>query len=409
MASTHLTLAWRNIWRNRRRTLITAVSIMFAVVFAVFAKSINEGVYEEMIANMVRFHTGYLQVQDPLYHEEPSLDNALYYDEALQADILAASEHIEYLLPRIETFALAAGQEQSRGTVLLGVDPLLEERLNELGDRIVAGRMLEWGDGTAVVSEGLARRLDLGVGDTLVLLGQGRFGMTAAGTFPIAGLMRHPLRELNDQLVYLSLPDAQWLLSMEDHVTNVLVAPTEMRRTETAAARLGEVLADDGLRVLTWQEMTPELVQTIEFDRLSDSIMFGILYMIIGFGIFGTVLTMTLERLREFGMLLSIGMRRLRLGMVLLAETLMISFLGVVCGLGIGYALMRYFHANPIQLAGDTAEVVMDMGIDPVMTASLDPGILFSQAVIVFTMAFVICLYPIVKVARLNIIEAARS
>jgi putative ABC transport system permease protein len=409
MASTHLTLAWRNIWRNRRRTLITAFSIMFAVVFAVFAKSLNEGVYEEMVGNMVRFHTGYLQIQDPLYEEEPSLDNALYFDAALAQEVSQASEYIEYVIPRIETFALAAGQEQSRGTFLLGIEPELEQRLNELGDRIVEGRIFSRGDGTAVLAEGLARRLNLAVGDTVVLLGQGRFGMTAAGAFPIAGLMRHPLREMNDQLVYLSLPDAQWLFSMDDHVTNLLVAPTEMRRTDAAAADLRELLADDGLRVLTWQELSPDLVQTIEFDRVSDSIMFGVLYMIIGFGIFGTVLTMTLERRREFGMLLSIGMRRSRLGMVLLAETLLISSLGVVFGLGVGYALMHYFHANPIHLSGDSAEVIQDMGIDPVMTASLDPGILFSQAVVVFVMAFVICLYPIAKVARLNIIEAARS
>jgi putative ABC transport system permease protein len=406
---TYAALAWRNLWRNHRRTLITVTSVTLAVVLAVFAKALNEGSYDQMINNMVRFHTGHVQLQDPLYEEEPSLDNAIYYDESLRDQVLGADAHIEFVVPRIETFALAAGEEQTRGTFLIGIDPGQESRLNDLPDRIVAGRMLESGDGSAVVSEGLARRLNLKVGDTLVLLGQGRFGMTAAGTFPVAGLIRHPLREMNDQLVYLSIPDAQWLLSMEDHITSLLVMPVEARRSDAVAASLGRMFADDGLRVLTWQEMMPELIQAIDLDRATGNVILGILYLIIGFGIFGTVLTMTLERLREFGMLLSIGMRRVNLGLVLAAETLLICLLGVAVGAALGYGVMYYFHLNPILFAGDAAEVIMDMGIEPYLRTSMDPGILLSQGRVVFTLAFVICLYPITKIARLNIMDAMRS
>lgn len=407
----YLALAWRNLWRNHRRTLITLTSIAFAVVLAQWLGAMTRGAHNQMIDNVSRFHTGFIQVQDTRFEAEPSLDNALLYDASLADTLATAHPDIQFLVPRIETFMLAAGEQQTRGAMVLGIDPEQEHRLNRLRDRVVEGRLVASDEQAVAITQGLARRLDLAVGDSLVLLGQGRFGMSASGRYPIVGLISHPLRDMDNQTVYMPLSEAQWLLSADEHVTALLVTPESVRTIDDIATRLRQVLADQPLRVQTWSDMMPELRQAIQFDAAQQYLMVGVLYMVIGFGLFGTVLMMTLERTREFGVLLSIGMRRHQLAAVLLIETLLLSLLGVLAGTLVGYPLVYWFYRNPIELGGDMAEVIaeMGMGMEAVLTFSMDPDIFWLQALIIFALAFVICLYPLVRVARLNCLDATRS
>jgi putative ABC transport system permease protein len=404
----YLKLAWRNIWRNKRRTLITVSSIMFAVVFALFLESLERGAHDVMIDNMTRFHTGYIQVQDYRFEDEPSLDNAFYYDDSL-SDQVTGLESVEYTIPRIETFMLAAGTEVTRGAIVMGINVDRENRLNNLKERLTDGRFFEPGDGTAVVTEGLASRLNLAVGDSLVLLGQGRFGMTASGLYEISGLLRHPTREMNNQLVYLSLPDAQWLLSADDHITALLVTPSRARDAEPVAGQLRSELDDEELAVFTWRELIPELVEALEFDRAQSRLMMGILYVVIGFGIFGTILTMTLERMREFGILLSVGMQRIKLAFVVFIETFFITIMGVLAGFVLGIFPILYFHFNPIELGGDMEEVVAEWGIEPIMPTAIAPDIFLWQGLMVFILTTIICFYPTIKILTLKILEASRQ
>ena len=405
----YLKLAWRNIWRNKRRTLITVSSVMFAVVFALFVESLERGAHDLMIDNMTRFHTGYLQIQDYRYEDEISLDNAFYYDESLDENVRNSADHVSFTIPRIETFMLAAGSEQTRGAMVMGIDLDGEHGLNDLRDRITDGRFFQPGEGTAVLGEGLAGRLDLAVGDTLVLLGQGRFGMTAAGMYEVTGLLRHSIREMNNQLVYLSLPDAQWLLSADNHITSLLVTPEHVRHVESVAASLRNGLDNDELRVLTWQEMMPELLEALEFDRLSTRVMMIILYVVIGFGIFGTILTMTLERLREFGILLSVGMHRLKLALVVFIETVTISILGVLSGFMLGFFVILYFYYNPIRLDASMEELIQEWGMEPIMPTAIAMDIFLWQGLVIFILTTFICFYPAIKIFTLNILDSARK
>jgi len=291
----------------------------------------------------------------------------------------------------------------------LGIDADREDRLNNLTDRLIDGRFFEPGDEKAVVSEGLASRLNLAVGDSLVLLGQGRFGMTAAGLFEISGLMRHPTREMNNQLVYLSLPDAQWLLSAEDHITALLVTPHQARNTEAVASELRTELENEDLAVYTWRDLIPELVEALEFDRAQSRLMMGILYVVIGFGIFGTILTMTLERLREFGILLSVGMQRIKLAFVVFIETFFITILGVLSGFVLGTLPVLYFHFNPIVLGDDMEELVAEWGIEPIMPTAISGEIYLWQGLMVFILTTIICFYPTIKILTLKILEASKA
>ena len=402
----YLKLAWRNLWRNKRRTLITVSSIMFAVVAALFMESLGQGTRQQLLDNMTSFQTGYIQIQDYRYQDEPSPDNAFQYNDSLEREIHSSHEDINYLIPRVETFMLSAGAEITRGALVMGIDIEKEDQFNQLRERLTEGEFSRNGQQNAVLGEGLAGRLNLAVGDTLVLLGQGRFGITASGLFEISGLIEYPIREMDNQIVYLSLEDMQWMISAEELITNLVVVPENPNQVNQIAASISETFSENELRVLTWQEMMPELIEAIEFDELSGRIMLWILYVVIGFGIFGTILTMTLERRREFGILLSVGMYRSKLATVVFIETFFISILGVLSGFTLGSLVILYFYINPIEFTGDMAELMHDFGFEATMEVTFSPEIYFLQGAAIFIITTIICLYPTLKIARMNILES---
>lgn len=404
---TYLKLAWRNIWRNRRRTLITVSAIVFAVLAAIVMQSINRGSYEVMIDRMVRFNTGYLQVQDYRYKAESSLDNAFYYDEELREEIINSDRRIQHAVPRLETFMLAANDYSTRGAVVIGVNQELERDFNDLHSYLESGRFFESDEQAVVIGSGLAGRLQLSVGDTLALIGQGRFGMTASGLFEITGMVEHPIRDLNNNLVYLDIGTAQYLLSADNYITGLSILPQNERQTESVAASVRSQIEGSELVVYTWPELMPEILELMELDLAAPRFLTLVLYLVIGFGFFGTILTMTMERLREFGVLLSVGMQRLKLAFVVFIETLFISIIAVLAGMGLSWLLLKLI--DPIVLSGDAAEAVMDFGFDPIIPMSFAPDQFFIQGFYVFLISMVVFLFPLIKILRLKILDAARS
>ena len=161
--------------------------------------------------------------------------------------------------------------------------------------------------------------------------------------------------------------------------------------------------------VMSWAELQPELVSMIEGDRAGGVVMKGILYMIITFGIFGTILMMISERSRELGVMIAIGMQRLRLGTILFLETLFMGLLGAIAGIGASIPLAYYFHKNPVPLTGSAAETMIDMGIEPYMYFSMQPEVFYIQAITVFMITLVIALFPIYKSFTLKLTTALRA
>lgn len=404
-----LKLAWRNLWRSPRRTWITTFSVVFAVMLALFLESLERGSQELMVQNMVQFSTGYLQLQDPLYKEETSLDNTMYFDEALETQLVQNSNNIAFTVPRIESYALAAGEEKSRVAYIMGIDPESEDRFNSIADRLREGEFFGENEMETVLGSGLAANLNLRIGDTLVVLGQGFQGTMAAGKFSVAGTIRHPVPEMNEMMVYLKIEDAQWLFSAYDRLTSLIITPERPSRHKQIADELKQSDFLQDYRVYTWEELQPELVRTIAFDRASTLIFLLILYVVVAFGIFGTILTMVLEREKEFGMLISVGMHRWKLAIVIFTETLIINFLGVLIGLILSLPILIYLYFNPIPLGEELGSLMAEYGMEALLKFSLDPQLFAQQGIIIFFISMVIVLYPVTRVLTLNVLEAARK
>lgn len=402
-----LRLAWRNLWRNPRRSIITLSSIAFAVVVALWVGSMTRGSHEQMITNMTRYHTGTIQLQHPDYRAEPSLDNALEVDDELRSQVQSAHDGVAFLVPRLGTFMPAASDNATRGAQVQGIDLEAEHRLNGLRDHLVSGRFFRPEEQAVVLGQGLAGRLDIEPGGELVLLGQGRFGQSAAGRYPVVGVIDHPMREIDNQRVYLPITEARWLLSAEQRSTALLVEPTAPHLIAAVAgslqSSLGHREGDQAVAVRTWRTLMPDLVRAIEFDAAQQKLMTGILYLLIGFGLFGTLLMMLLERQREFAILVAIGMQRGHLARMVFLESLILTGLGAVAGLIPGSLLVAWFVEHPIPLGEDVADMVADMGmgLEAQLEFSAAPALFWSQTMQVLALAVVVGLYPVWKINRL--------
>ena len=403
------TLAWRNLWRKKRRTLITVSSVMFAVVLAIFLMSMVNGMKQQMVDSIISNTTGHVQIQDVLYHDEPTMDHAMEYSQEVKEAVEALGDAVKYTVPRIEGFCLASKEISSRGVYLMGVIPEKENRMNDLSTRLVEGEMFSPDDHYAVIAQGVANQLDLALGDTIVLLGQGFQGMTAAGKYPVGGILEFPLPDMNNTMVYLPLAEAQMFFAAPERLNSLILMLEDPHEADDVARHIKADLDDEWYTAKTWEELMPDKVAAFDARDAQVRIFAWVLYIVAGFGIFGTMITMMHERLRELGILLSIGLKRGKLATVCMLETLFISFIGVLAGAAIGFLIVYQFYRNPIQLGEDVGEVMIDFGLEPYMSFSIAPDIFIYQGITIFFIALIVGLYPVKKVFRLDMIHAARQ
>lgn len=466
-------LAWRNLWRNRRRTLITAASVFFAVFFALVMRSFQLGTYEKMYRDVIESYTGYLQLQHTDYIDESSLDNGFVIDPELVSRI-EDDPNVTAVIPKLESFALAASGSRTQGVMVIGMDPENEMKGLNIINRLVryrltpeavealkaeslpgrTGKLLDVfvnesftdeaslisilgigrtdtsavlplfrkhaafengyltsaDSGYAVIGNGLSEYLHAGVGDTLVLMGQGYHGTTAAGLYIIKGIVRMPQPEIDNRFVYLNLNDARYLYAAPDIATSAIISIRDTKENDIIMTRnrLGQITGD-GLAIRTWKEMNALLLNQMEADNKSGAIMIGILYLVIAFGVFGTVLMMMAERRREFGMLVSIGMQKGKLAKVISMEMFLVGFLGVAAGVAGSLPIVFLGYARPLRFTGEMAKMYEDYGFDPVMPMLLPDTYYLWQVVIVLLIILIAITFSVRKIFKMNVINAIRA
>jgi lipoprotein-releasing system permease protein len=405
--NTNLKLAWRNLWRNRRRTIIAVSSIVFSVLLASWMRSMQEGSYDSMIDNSVKFYSGYLQVQDTAFWDERTLDNSFETTSDLKSKIEKIKD-VTLVSNRIESFALAANDLKSKPAIVMGIEPEAENQITKISAKIKSGSFLKNGDKGAILGQGLADYLELSVGDTLVMISQGYHGISASGLFKIQGIIKNPNPDFYKRMVYLDIENARDFYSAYNLSTSLVVMTDDHYQVKHLKRKIAKILPQRN-KVMTWVDMQPELQQLIESDRGGGIIMLGILYMIVAFGMFGVVLMMVKERSREFGVVHAVGLQKRKLTIIVFFETIFIGLIGCIIGLAISYAFCYYFYLNPIPLAEEMASAMTQYGMEPFMFFSLKPSLFYSQMILVFVISVFISIFPIYNISRLKITKAIRS
>jgi ABC-type lipoprotein release transport system permease subunit len=379
--------------------------VFLAVILATAMQSLQKGVYKRMIENVVTYHTGYLQVADTSHWNEGSLDAAFYPDtlEDLTADLEVDWIH------RIENGALVVNDSQTSVAIIIGTNPDDESRLTGLGDRIVEGSLLKEGRNGLIMARGLAERMELSVGDSVIMLSQGYRAQSAGGKFRLEGIASFGSPDLDGKLIYMTLKGAQDFYSMPGLVTKstAVVGSNQYRQlSEDIQEKLSR--QNSFLAVRTWEDLMPELVSAVELDSTGGKVMLAILYFIISFGIFGTVLMMLQERKREFGVLTAIGMRKEKLSSIVNLELVFMSLMGAVAGMIGAIPVILFLHHFPIQLSGNLKEAYENYGFEPVLQAGIFPEVFLSNMLVVLVIAMIISIYPRVVLKRMQTIENLR-
>jgi ABC-type lipoprotein release transport system permease subunit len=397
-------LAWRNLWRNPRRTWLTSGSIGFAVWLLVFAMSMQDGSFEVMIDNAAQLLSGHVQLQHPGFHDDPRLEYRLEGVEELIEQVHGLP-HVTAVLPRLSSFALVSVGERGYGAQIMGVDPRREAAASSLPTRVAEGRYPK-APGEAFMGEILARNLGLVVGDEVVLLGAALQGGVAAAVAEVVGTFATGQVELDRSLLQIHIDDfrAAWNLGPEDaHLLVILV--DRAFRSEVVA----DALRTTDHAALDWRALMPEAEQTIAIKRLSTQLFFALVAVIVGFSVVNTFMMTVFERTREFGMLMALGMRHGAIVRQLCLEAFWLATLGVAVGLTLAGVLVGMLAVTGMPLPADAAEMLARYNMPDRMYPAFSVWAAAVASFVMYGGTQLAVLVPALRVRRLRPVEALRA
>jgi ABC-type lipoprotein release transport system permease subunit len=368
-------------------------------------RSLQHGAYDNMLKNIVGNYLGYVQIHYKGFWKEKTIDNSYYIEDL---DSLNNDPTVVYINHRIEGFALASHEKESKPVVILGINQTAKSEQTQIKNSLINGSFLSNKSNGILIGKGLQKIMNITIGDSLIFLSQGFQGSIASGIYPVVGIVDLKTPDLNKRTVIMSLDYAQDFFGIYYMATSAVIGPKNEKWEKMEKSILSQ-LDSSKFEVMNWQQMLPELKQLIDVDRAGGTFVLIILYSILTFSLFGTVLMLAEERNFEFGVLVAIGMKKSIIIRISLYETLIMSVAGVILGLICVIPVVTYFHFFPINLSGQMQEVVEQFGFEAIIPTSLDPWISLTQALIVFAITLVINLYTLIKIKNIQPTKAMRA
>ena len=418
-ARTIVVLAMRNLRRQLRRSVLTAAVMVIGGALLIFAFALSDGTHEDWIDSGVRTSTGHVTIEHPEFQQSRKIENRLTTDvrreaeRALQSPAIAP--HVVAVSARLSVSALASSAAGARPALVLAVDPVAEAGFSTLDDQVVEGRYLEPDDRLAAyIGVGLAASLDLRLGSRLVMQAQDTEQEIAGQLLRVVGIFRNGVPEIDQAVVHIPLATAgEWLGSAHD-VTNVGVVLVDSTVVEGVAAHVEQALADPiargEARAMGWREANPALAAAVAIDSFGNFLAFGILFIIIAFGIVNTVLMSVLHRHREFGVLQALGLTPGQTGTIVLVEGLTMTAVSGFIGVSLGYLVTWYFFGDGLDMAALMGEDMTFSGVvlDPIMVPQFQ-GVRVAQILtFILCMGAVASIYPALRAAKIDVAESMK-
>ncbi|MEA3222069.1 MAG: FtsX-like permease family protein [Thermodesulfobacteriota bacterium] len=404
-------MAWRNLWRNRRRTIITLVSIAFGFLLALTFTSLSDGSYGQMIDTAARMGTGHVTIEPQGYRDKPGHD-LVVRDTGQLADEVRAMPGIENATIRIVGQAMAATSADSTGAGIIALDPESEQGVFFLLNHVVEGQQLASREEKKVlIGKGMARRLDLNLGKKLVLTTTDKTGEIVSGLVRVAGIFSTGVDEADKYIIIVPIDYMRVLLGYsKNEATQIAVYLNDRRDAEEKSHALALLAAAYNGTALPWSVMMPDVAGVILMDSTGNYFLQVFIFLLVGAGILNTVLMGVMERLREFGIMLAVGMSPGKLWRMIMTETFWLAVVGLLVSSVLSVPVYWYLHKYGIDISVWLGEDQVYGGVlfDPLMKAEfyLDHAILIFSGVFILILAA--GLYPAFLAARTRPVETIK-
>jgi len=413
-----IVLAWRNLWRHRKRTLITLSSIAIGFGLAVLSIGLGDGSHNSLIRNAIKLGEGHVTIQPRGYIEAPAnhkyLADGLAISKKLSALNLPAS-----IEPRISLQVLSSTANNSVGAALEGLRNQNDPRVKMLEPLLVKGTWIKPGDVRGImIGEGMARKLKAKVGSKIVLMAGKKGGDSQAQLGRVRGIFNSKVAEMDDYLILSDIQFAQRFLEGEGAdktqlpVTRFAIFLDDPDSLPHWKDKIKSTIDNDKIIAMDWQEMMPQLVQFIAIDDAGNYVFLVLILIMVVFGVLNTVLMSVLERTREFGLLRALGLSRHSLLMLVFCESLLLGFLAIIAGWAVGGSIHLWFAHNGFDftsLMGEGSNVLMGAVMDPIIYTELSWDRVTQLTTIIFTVTLASGIYPAIKAARVTPVEALRT
>ena len=403
-------LAWRNVWKNKRRTVLTLLTVMVGCAMIIYSKAIHKGSFEQMIDDAISAKTGHIQIHEKGFWENMSIDYAFIPGEAMiraldtNPDILAYSR-------RVHAAGLVSGGGSTEGALIQAVDPAAERRVTRIHSCILpGGRYLVPGDKKNVImGETIAKNLSIKVGDSLSMISQGFDGSFAADNFIVVGLIRSGNMEIDRSLIVMTLDEAMERFTMMGNVSSIAIRLKDGARTNAVRDELRKSIGAGNREIMGWEELMPEMLQMISFQDVTHEVLYYILFLIVAFGVLNTIQMSVYERIRELGIMLAIGTRPGQVRLMVLIESVFISMMGIALGIILGTAISYYFTIHPLDYSSYQKEMEAFGMTRTFIPAKIELIDLVSTSLAMFLLSIVFTFFPALRASRLRPVEAIRK
>lgn len=410
-------IGWRNLWRNPRGTLLTALALGLGLTLLLISLGLLDGSHEQMVGNGVRFGTGHVVIQAQGYQDTGSQGLLLPAQVVSTTEEFLHTEAMKHVVrgasPRLLASGLLSSAANAAGVSIMGVIPQEEQAVSLIPQRIVEGTYLNDDKQSGVViGTELARKLEVKIGAKVVLMTQAvqqpdmeatdAAGGAMQSTLPrVSGIFRTGIQAIDAHIIQLPLPAAQALLGVPDRITQVAVLLEREGDSLMVARGLRKQLAGVPVEVLPWRESMPRLAQLFLLDETFNYVMNGVVLAMVGLGILNTILMRVLERRSEFGLCSALGLRPVQLAAMIIGESLALTAVSLSLGLVLGLGVHHYFATSGLDLRWFfKSSLPFALVFDPIIYSRLSLMRIVWSVSLVFTMATVISLYPALKAAR---------
>jgi putative ABC transport system permease protein len=419
-------ISWRNLWRNPRGTLLTALALGLGLALLLISTGLLDGGHEQTVADGVRLGPGDVVIQAKGYQDSGAQDLLLAEPTVRSVEAFLQTPSGKSVLRGVSARLLATGLLNSAanasGVAIIGVIPNDERSVSLIPQRMVQGTYLENDKlGGALIGIELARKLGVKVGSKVVLMTQVVQGSGAEGKggtagdmkstlLRVSGIFHTGLQTMDAGVIYLPLAVAQTLLGVEDHqVTQISLILRREGDSQTLASRLRKFLSGKTVEVLTWRESMPMLAQILRLDRSFNYVMNIVVLTMVGLGILNTILMRVLERRYELGVCAALGLRPLQLATMILSESLALTAISLTMGLVLGLSINHYFATSGLDFRWVFGHGLPPaLVFDPILYSRLNPDRITSSVVVVFIMATLISLYPALKASRTELPDSLK-